>query len=109
MKGMWIPGIEQPVRCMSCPCYDKEVTCWAFHRELTQNQIYVKRPEDCKAVFTTDHGDLIDRKRLLLQHDDLLADRRWDGNQHELYMVHAVKTEDILAAPAVIPEEEQSK
>lgn len=77
--SLLIKGMEMPVSCTECPCYDDMETCFCNVIDSYCEQYKTERHPDCPlAEIPTPHGNLIDR-------DDLLAyfDRKSKGKTAE--------------------------
>ena len=67
--SLLINGMDMPISCTECPCYDDMETCFCNVLDSYCEQYKTERHPNCPLVEVhTPHGDLIDRNELLNQY-----------------------------------------
>lgn len=96
-----IKGVKMPdgAECWNCPCLDgEEGDCNALERKVYAGE----RPSDCPLIELPDHGDLVDRDKLMMKMWEASA---YAPNHCSWVNARVVFAKDIEDAPVVIPAE----
>ena len=101
MSGIYIPRLEE-LKCDECFwCIGYRIKCSAGNREVL---LGIKHP-DCPLIHVPDHGDLIDRDKLMGA--KLPNNRAYQGDERISYPPTVWQILDSISkAPAIIPREE---
>lgn len=93
MSGIYIPGMEMPIRCGGCPCADLEYyDCNLMPGTRIE---FEKRLPNCPLIPVPPHGRLIDADAL----------RYWSDDSAMIAFDYVTRSQ-INAAPTIIPAEE---
>lgn len=88
--SVYIPGMEMPTRCYTCPCADLEYyDCNLIPGTRIEQH---KRLDDCPLVLVPEHGRLIDEKDIVPKDGYIIADG-----------MARIPVKDIVNAPTIIP------
>lgn len=75
-----IKGMEMPISCTECPCYDDMETCFCNVLDSYCEQYKTERHPDCPlAEIPTPHGRLIDADKLSIMILKAMNNGRFDS------------------------------
>ena len=106
MSGVYIPGMEMPDRCFSCPMCDTDCCgisrgSYIEYRETDVDVAMDGRPDWCPLVPVPPHGRLIDKDAL---EQDISGSVVFSGRERNAELIGANKIINRLHhAPTIIP------
>ena len=106
MSGVYIPGMEMPDRCFSCPmcdtdCCDISRGSYIEYREIDVDVAMDGRPDWCPLVPVPPHGRLIDKDAL---EQDISGSVVFSGRERNAELIGANKIINRLHhASTIIP------